>query len=44
VTWRLVSRGGGPARTLKVPNWDSTTDGVILEWNDFESLNFQSRR
>jgi len=44
VTWRLVSRGGGPARSLKVPNWDSTTDGVILEWNDFESLNFQPRR
>jgi pimeloyl-ACP methyl ester carboxylesterase len=40
VTWRLVSRGGGPARSLKVPNWDSTTDGVILEWNDFESLSF----
>ena len=44
VTWRLVSRGGGPARSLKIPNWDSATDGVILEWNDFESLSFQSRR
>jgi pimeloyl-ACP methyl ester carboxylesterase len=39
-TWKLVSRGGGPARTLKVPNWDSTTDGVTLTWNDFEKLTF----
>jgi pimeloyl-ACP methyl ester carboxylesterase len=35
-TWQLDSRGGGPVRTLKVPNWDSTTDGVTLQWNDFE--------
>jgi pimeloyl-ACP methyl ester carboxylesterase len=39
-TWKLISRGGGPARTLKVPNWDSTTDGVTLQWNDFEKLTF----
>jgi pimeloyl-ACP methyl ester carboxylesterase len=39
-SWQLVSRGGGPARTLKVPNWDSTTDGVTLQWNDFEKLTF----
>jgi pimeloyl-ACP methyl ester carboxylesterase len=44
VTWRLISRGGGPARTLKVPNWDSVTDGVTLQWNDFDSLNFQRPR
>ncbi len=40
VSWRLKSRGGGPVRTLKIPNWDSTTDGVILQWNDFDSLSF----
>jgi pimeloyl-ACP methyl ester carboxylesterase len=34
--WQLDSRGGGPVRTLNVPNWDSTTDGVTLQWNDFE--------
>ena len=39
-TWQLGSRGGGPIRTLKVPNWDSMTDGVTLQWNDFERLNF----
>jgi len=39
-TWQLDSRGGGPIRTLKVPNWDSMTDGVTLQWNDFERLTF----
>ena len=39
-TWQLDSRGGGPVRTLKVPNWDSMTDGVTLQWNDFERLTF----
>src|SRR5437588_6097868 len=39
-SWQLVSRGGGPVRTLDVPNWDSTTDGAILQWRDFESLTF----
>jgi len=39
-SWQLDSRGGGPVRTLKVPNWDSTTDGVTLQWNDFEKLTF----
>jgi pimeloyl-ACP methyl ester carboxylesterase len=39
-TWQLDSRGGGPVRTLKVPNWDSMTDGVTLQWNDFERLSF----
>ncbi len=38
--WQLDSRGGGPIRTLKVPNWDSMTDGVTLQWNDFERLSF----
>jgi pimeloyl-ACP methyl ester carboxylesterase len=40
VSWQLASRGGGPVRTLKVPNWDSTTDGVTLQWNDFDKLTF----
>jgi triacylglycerol esterase/lipase EstA (alpha/beta hydrolase family) len=35
-SFQLVSRGVGPARTLNVPNWDSTTDGVTIQWNDFE--------
>ena len=39
-TWQLDSRGGGPVRTLKVPNWDSMTDGVTLQWNDFERLTY----
>ncbi len=40
VSWQLDSRGGGPVRTLNVPNWDSATDGVTLQWNDFEKLTF----
>ena len=40
VSWQLISRGGGPVQTLNVPNWDSTTDGVTLQWNDFEKLTF----
>jgi pimeloyl-ACP methyl ester carboxylesterase len=40
VRWRLDSRGGGPVRTLKIPNWDSPTDGVILQWRDFDRLTF----
>jgi pimeloyl-ACP methyl ester carboxylesterase len=35
-SFQLVSRGVGPARTLNVPNWDSTTDGYTIQWNDFE--------
>jgi hypothetical protein len=35
-TYELISRGAGPARTLKVPNWDSTTGGVVIQWDDFE--------
>jgi hypothetical protein len=35
-TFQLFSRGAGTARTVKSPNWDSTTDGVIVQWNDFE--------
>src|SRR2546425_775303 len=40
VPFQLISRGGGPARTLNVPNWDSSTDGVTIQWNDFDKLTF----
>jgi AF_1763-like, C-terminal domain/Lipase C-terminal domain/Lipase (class 2) len=36
VSFQLISRGTGPVRTLNVPNWDSPTDGVTIQWNDFE--------
>jgi pimeloyl-ACP methyl ester carboxylesterase len=39
-SWQLISRGGGPVRTLNVPDWDSSTDGVTLQWNDFDKLTF----
>jgi pimeloyl-ACP methyl ester carboxylesterase len=35
-SFQLFSRGAGPLRTLRTPNWDSTSDGVIIQWNDFE--------
>ena len=36
VAFQLISRGVGPVRTLNVPNWNSATDGVTIQWNDFE--------
>src|SRR5437879_5596905 len=30
VSFQLISRGGGPVRTLNVPNWDATLDGVTI--------------
>jgi pimeloyl-ACP methyl ester carboxylesterase len=36
VSVSLQSRGGGPARTLTFPNFPSTTDGAVLQFNDFE--------
>ena len=36
VSFQLISRGTGPVRTLNVPNWNSPTDGVTIQWNDFE--------
>ena len=36
VSFQLLSRGAGPVRTLNTPNWDSMTDGIIIQWNDFE--------
>lgn len=35
-SFQLLSRGAGPLRTLQTPNWDSLTDGVVIQWNDFE--------
>src|SRR5438552_14916605 len=40
VSFQLLSRRGGPVRTLNVPNWDSSTDGVTIQWNDFDKLTF----
>ena len=40
VSFQLISRGGGEVRTLNVPNWDAVTDGVTLQWNDFDKLTF----
>jgi hypothetical protein len=35
VSFQLISRGTGPTRTLDIPNWDSLTDGITIQWNDF---------
>lgn len=35
-TFQLRSRGAGPLRTLKIPNWDSVRDAVTIQWRDFE--------
>jgi hypothetical protein len=40
-TFQLLSRGAGPLRTLKTSTWESTTDGLIIQWNDFESNDFE---
>jgi predicted esterase len=40
VHYQLKSRGGGPLRTLNVPNWEGTTNQVEIFWNDFDSLTF----
>jgi hypothetical protein len=39
-TYQLRSRRGGGLRTLRVPNWEGTTNQVEIFWNDFESLSF----
>jgi pimeloyl-ACP methyl ester carboxylesterase len=38
-SFQLRSRGAGPVRTLSTPNWESTSDGAIIQWNDFEQPN-----
>jgi pimeloyl-ACP methyl ester carboxylesterase len=35
-SFQLLSRGAGPLRTVRTPNWESTNDGTIVQWNDFE--------
>jgi pimeloyl-ACP methyl ester carboxylesterase len=35
-TFGLRSRGHGPVRTVRTPNWDSLGDGAIVDWNDYE--------
>jgi pimeloyl-ACP methyl ester carboxylesterase len=44
--FRLRSRGRGRrwARTIKTPNWDSTNDGVVVQWRDFEQRDVQAAR
>ena len=36
VSVSLRSRGAGPTRTLNFPNFPSTVDGAVLQFNDFE--------
>jgi pimeloyl-ACP methyl ester carboxylesterase len=36
VSVALTSRGAGPVRTLNFPNFASTVEGAILQFNDFE--------
>lgn len=40
VSYQLRSRGGGPLRTLNVPNWEGLTNQVEIFWNDFDTLKF----
>jgi hypothetical protein len=36
ISFKLISRGTGPTRTLNIPNWDSLTDGFTIQWRDFD--------
>jgi hypothetical protein len=36
VSVALKSRGAGPVRTLNYPNFPSTAEGAVLQFNDFE--------
>ena len=36
VAFELRSRGGGPPRTARTPNWESTEGTVQVQWHDFE--------
>jgi hypothetical protein len=42
-TFQLRSRAAGPVRTLKIPNWDSVTDAVTIQWRDFERTDGAAR-
>jgi pimeloyl-ACP methyl ester carboxylesterase len=35
-TFQLRSRGSGPVRTVRTPNWDTLQDGVVVNWHDYE--------
>jgi hypothetical protein len=37
-SYQLKSRGAAPVRTLKVPNWDSVSHAVTIQWKDYERL------
>jgi hypothetical protein len=43
-TFSLRSRGRRATRVVRTPNWDSATDGVIVQWRDFESSEVKARR
>jgi pimeloyl-ACP methyl ester carboxylesterase len=36
-TYELTSRGAAPPRVQRIPNWESPSDAVTIQWNDFES-------
>src|SRR3954447_15951929 len=37
-SFELQSRGAGPVRTVKTPNWDTVDGAVTVQLNDFESV------
>jgi pimeloyl-ACP methyl ester carboxylesterase len=37
-TFELTSRGQGPPRTVKIPNWESTDHTVTIQLDDFEKV------
>ena len=43
-TFRLLSRGKGPAHVVKTPNWDSIGGGPVVQWRDFESREVKAPR
>jgi hypothetical protein len=44
VSVSLRSRGSDPVRTLTFPNFPSTTDGAVLQFNDFEQSDITAAR
>ena len=36
ISFQLISRGAGPARTVNIPNWEAVLDGFSIQWNDFD--------
>jgi hypothetical protein len=43
VAYELRSRGAGPVRTLKVPNWESGQHTITIQLNDFETVDAVKR-